>query len=236
MENVEIQAKVRTAIGKGLFALRQSGKIPGVVYGPGIDSIPIELDSQAATKVINGLTGSTLVHLKIDQKDFSVLLRDLMRDSIRRDILHVDFYAIPSDRAIRVRVSLNFIGVSPAVRDFGGVLIHVISELDVECLPKDLVSEISVDISPLEKVGDSIAIKDISLPPGIRVLMDPNESVVTVTTQIAEEEVVAPVAAAVPGEVEVIEKGKKLEEGTEEPGKEVKETKEPKEAKESKKS
>jgi large subunit ribosomal protein L25 len=238
MDNLEIRAKVRTAIGRGLFALRQAGKIPGVVYGPGIDSIPIEIDAQEATKVINGLTGSTLVHLKIDQKEYSVLLRDLMRDSIRRNILHVDFYAIPTDRAIRVRVPLNFTGVSPAVRDFGGVLVHVISDLDVECLPKDLVSEISVDISPLEKIGDSIAIKDVTLPQGIRVLMDQNESVVTVTMQIAEEEVVAP-AAAVPAEVEVIEKGKKLEEGAEEPGKdakEIKESKESKEPKESKKS
>jgi large subunit ribosomal protein L25 len=108
--------------------------------------------------------------------------------------------------------------------------VPVVNDLEVECLPKDLVSAIAVDLAPLEKIGDSIAIKDISLPPGIRVLMDIEETVVTVTAQMAEEEVIAPVVTTVPTDVEVIEKGKKLEEGEEEAGKEAgaKEAKEPK--------
>jgi large subunit ribosomal protein L25 len=234
MSDIELKGKVRSAIKKGLFALRTSGKIPAVLYGPGVDALPIELEAKTASLVLNGLTGSTLVKLSIDQKNYSVLLRDIQRDSIRRTILHADFYAVPTDRAIRVRVPLQFTGVSAAVRDFSGILVSVLNDLEVECLPKDLVSGIAVDLAPLEKIGDSIAIKDISLPPGIRVLMDLEETVVTVTAQMAEEEVVAPVAAAVPGEVEVIEKGKKLEEGEEEAAaapaaaKDTKETKEPK--------
>jgi large subunit ribosomal protein L25 len=154
--------------------------------------------------------------------------------------MHADFYAVPTDREIRVNVPLHFTGVSAAVRDFSGILVPVVNDLEVECLPKDLVSGINVDLAPLEKIGDSIAIKDISLPPGIHVLMDPEETVVTVTAQMAEEEVAAPVAAAVPTEVEVIEKGKKLEEeeeaeGKEAPAKEAKEPKESKEGKEAKK-
>lgn len=233
MSELELKAKVRSAIGKGLYALRTSGRIPAVLYGPGVEAIPIELEAKAATQMLNGLTGSTLVKLMVDQKAYSVLLRDIQRDSIRRTILHADFYAVPTDRAIRVRVPLHFTGVSAAVRDFSGILVPVLNDLEVECLPKDLVSGISVELAPLEKIGDSIAIKDLALPPGIHVLMDTNETVVTVTAQMAEEEVVAPVAAAVPGEVEVIEKGKKLEEGEEEttaaaPAKDAKESKEPK--------
>jgi large subunit ribosomal protein L25 len=233
MSELELKAKVRSAIGKGLYALRTSGKIPAVLYGPGVDAVPIELEAKAATLMLNGLTGSTLIKLMVDQKAYSVLLRDIQRDSIRRTILHADFYAVPTDRAIRVRVPLHFTGVSAAVRDFSGILVPVLNDLEVECLPKDLVSGISVELAPLEKIGDSIAIKDLALPPGIHVLMDTNETVVTVTAQMAEEEVVAPVAAAVPGEVEVIEKGKKLEEGEEEaaaaaPAKDAKESKEPK--------
>jgi large subunit ribosomal protein L25 len=233
MSDIEIKGKVRSAIGKGLFALRTSGKIPAVIYGPGVDSVPIELDAKTASQTLNGLTGSTLVKLSIDQKSYSVLLRDIQRDSIRRTILHADFYAVPTDRVIRVRVPLHFTGVSAAVRDFSGILVPVLNDLEVECLPKDLVSGISVELAPLEKIGDSITIKDITLPDGIHVLMGTDETVVTVTAQMAEEEVVAPVVAAVPGEVEVIEKGKKLEEGEEEaaptaPAKDAKESKEPK--------
>jgi large subunit ribosomal protein L25 len=236
MSKIELQAKVRSTIGKRLFALRTAGKIPAVVYGPGIDAFPIEVDAKAATQVLNGLTGSTLIHLEVDKKSYSVLLRDLQRDSVRRTILHADFYAVPTDRVIRVRVPLQFSGVSAAVRDFSGILVHPVNDLEVECLPKDLVNAISVDIGRLEKIGDSISIKEIDLPPGIHVLMDPEETVVTVTAQMAEEEVVAPVVTAVPGEVEVIEKGKKLEEGEgeegkESPAKEAKETKEPKDSK-----
>jgi large subunit ribosomal protein L25 len=240
MGEIKLQGKTRSTIGKGLFALRNSGKIPAVVYGPGIETIPIELETKIATQTLNGLTGSTLVQLEIEKKTYSVLLRDLQRDSVRRTILHADFYAVPTDRAIRVRVPLQFTGESAAVRDFSGILVHTLSDLEVECLPKDLVSGITVDLAPLEKIGDSISIKNVPLPSGIRVLMDPEETVVTVAAQMAEEEVIAPVAAAVPTEVEVIEKGKKLEEGEEEeskeaPAKETKETKAPKESKEAKK-
>ncbi|MBN2085925.1 MAG: 50S ribosomal protein L25 [Anaerolineales bacterium] len=233
MSDIELKGKVRSAVGKGLFALRTSGKIPAVVYGPGLDALPIELEAKTTVQTLNRLTGSTLVKLSVDQKTYSVLLRDIQRDSIRRTILHADFYAVPTDRVIRVRVPLHLAGISAAVRDFSGILVPVLSDLEVECLPKDLVSGITVDLAPLEKIGDSITIKDITLPPGIRALMDADDTIVTVTAQMAEEEVVAPVAAAVPGEVEVIEKGKKLEEGEEEegapaPAKDAKESKEAK--------
>jgi large subunit ribosomal protein L25 len=237
MNEIALQAKIRSSIGKGLYALRNAGKIPGVLYGPGIETIPIELEAKNSTHALNTLTGSTLIRLEIDKKNYSVLLRDVQRDAVRRTILHADFYAVPTDRAIRVRIPLQFTGESSAVRDFSGILVHPLTDFEVECLPKDLIGGITVDLTPLAKIGDSISIKDIPLPPGIRVLMDPEETVVTVTAQMAEEEVAAPVAAAVPTEVEVIEKGKKLEEGEEEEGKEgpaAKETKEPKEAKESK--
>jgi large subunit ribosomal protein L25 len=235
MKEIVLEGTIRSSIGKGLYALRKSGKIPAVVYGPGVDSLPIELEEKTAVKLLNALTGSTLIRLVVGDKKFSVLLRDVQRDSIKRTIKHADFYAVPSDRAIRVHVPLQFSGESPAVRDLGGVLVHLLSELEVECLPKDLVNGIQVSIAPMAKVGDSIAIKDVVLPPGIKVLMDPEEAIIMVTAQAAEEEVVAPVVAAVAGEVEVIEKGKKLEEeeeGTEKaakgPEKAAKETKETK--------
>lgn len=224
---VHLQAAKRSSVGKGLFALRKAGKIPGILYGPGLSSLPIELDSLTATRVLNGMSGSTLIHLDIDKNEYPVLIRDMQRDSIRRTILHVDFYAVPTDRSIRVRVPLVLTGVSAAVRDFAGILVHLLSDLEVECLPKDLVKEITVDISSLEKIGDSITVKQVSLPPGIKVLTDLVENVVTITAQ-REEEVPVVVAPAEPAaEVEVIEKGKKLEEGEEEEEK-TKETKETK--------
>jgi large subunit ribosomal protein L25 len=225
---IELTGAKRTNIGKGLYALRKAGKIPGVIYGPGIETLPVELDGREATRVLNGISGSTLIQLTVEKKEYAVLVRDIQRDSIRLDILHVDLYAVPTDRIIRVRVPLVFVGVSPAVRDFGGILVHVMTDLEVECLPKDLVGEIRVDISPLEKVGAAIAIKDIALPAGIKVLMDVNENVVTVTAMREEEVAVVAATTLTPAEVEVIEKGKKLEEGEEEEGEKPKEGREAK--------
>jgi large subunit ribosomal protein L25 len=216
MAKVTLKAEPREHVNKGLYALRQSGQLPAVLYGPGFETLSIQLPIKETTKKLNGLSGSTLIHLTVSGKEYQVLLREIQRDSIRLDILHVDFYAVPPDRVIRVKVPMEFTGISVAVRDFGGVLVHLVSDLIVECLPKDLISKIKVDLGALMKVGDAIAIKDIALPPGIKVHMDQNESVIMVSAQAAEEEVavVAPTIAST--EVEVIEKGKKLEEGEEE--------------------
>jgi large subunit ribosomal protein L25 len=216
MAKITLKAEKRGHISKGLYALRQSGQLPAVLYGPGFDTLSIQLPVKDTTKKLNGLSGSTLIHLSVEGKEYQVLLREVQRDSIRQDIVHVDFYAVPPDRIIKVRVPLEFTGISVAVRDFGGVLVHLVSDLTVECLPKDLVSKIKVDLGALMKIGDAIAIKDINLPAGINVHMDMHENVVTVTAQAAEEEPVVVAGAAATPDVEVIEKGKKLEEGEEE--------------------
>jgi large subunit ribosomal protein L25 len=216
MAKIELSAEVRTKVGGGLFSLRSSGKIPAVLYGPSTPSLPIQLEAKQAARIIDTLAGSDLISLRIEDKDHDVLLRDVQRDSIRRTILHVDFYEVPTDRPIRVRIRLEFIGSAPAVRDFGGVLVHLMDEVEAECLPRDLVSYLPVDLNSLSKIGDSLAVKDVALPPGIRLLMDPDEDVVTVTEQ-AKEEVVEAAPAVVTPEVELVRKEKPEEVPEKEP-------------------
>ena len=199
-----------------MYALRQSGKVPAVIYGPAVQPTPIQIDARETARLLSRVAGSQLIDVVLEGKSHSVLLREVQRDSIRRDILHVDFYEVPTDRVIRVRIPIEFVGVSPAVRDLSGVMVHLLDELEVECLPKDLMSHIEVDVSVIAKIGDSIAVRDIKLPDTIRVLMSLEESVATVQQQAAEEVVEPVVAAAVPVEPEVIERGKKEEEVPEE--------------------
>ncbi|OGO48547.1 MAG: hypothetical protein A2Z30_02370 [Chloroflexi bacterium RBG_16_64_43] len=217
MASIQITAEPRTTIGKGMYALRQSGKVPAVIYGPAVAPTPIQIDARETARVLSRVAGSQLIDVILEGKAHSVLLREVQRDSIRRDILHVDFYEVPTDRAIRVRIPIEFVGVSPAVRDLSGVMVHLLDELEVECLPKDLMSHIEVDVGVIAKIGDSIAVRDIQLPETIRVLMSLDESVATVQQQAAEEVVEPVAAAAVPAEPEVIERGKKEEELPEEP-------------------
>jgi large subunit ribosomal protein L25 len=216
MAKIELSAERRTKVGGGLFSLRSSGKIPAVLYGPSTPSLPIQLEGKQASRIIDTLAGSDLISLRLDGKDHQVLLRDVQRDSIRRTILHVDFYEVPTDRPIRVRIRLEFIGSAPAVREFGGVLVHLMDEVETECLPRDLVSYLQVDLGSLSKIGDSLAVKDIVLPTGIRLLMAPDEDVVTVTEQ-AKEEVVEAAPAVVTPEVELVRKEKPEEVPEKEP-------------------
>jgi large subunit ribosomal protein L25 len=214
--SIQINAEPRTTIGKGMYALRTSGKIPAVIYGPAVPPTPIQIDAREATRLLSRVAGSQLVDVMLEGKAHSVLLREVQRDSIRRDILHVDFYEVPTDRVIRVRIPIEFVGVSPAVRDLSGVMVHLLDQIEVECLPKDLLSHIEVDVSVITEIGHSISVRDIHLPEAIRVLLSPEDSVATVMQQAAEEVVEPVVAAAVPIEPEVIERGKKEEEVPEE--------------------
>jgi len=214
--SIQISAEPRTTIGKGMYALRASGKIPAIIYGPAVAPTPIQIDAREATRLLARVAGSQLIDVVLEGKAHSVLLREVQRDSIRRDILHVDFYEVPTDRVIRVRIPIEFVGVSPAVRDLSGVMVHLLDEIEVECLPKDLLSHIEVDVSVITEIGGSIAIRDIQIPETIRVLASLDESVATVQQQAAEEVVEPAVVAAVPTEPEVIERGKKEEEVPEE--------------------
>jgi large subunit ribosomal protein L25 len=134
----------------------------------------------------------------------------------------VDFLAVSLTESIRATVSLNFTGVSTAVKDFNAVLVHNLESLEVECLPTDLPERIDVDITPLEKPGDGLRVKDITVSDKVRLLDDPETMVVVATFAKVEEEA-APAAAeeagAVPTPTEpelAVERGKKEEEEGEE--------------------
>jgi large subunit ribosomal protein L25 len=140
---------------------------------------------------------------------------------------HVDFQAVSMKEKLRVNVIVDFVGLSPAVKDFNGVLVEGLTEVEVECFPQDLPGKITVDISGLNKIGDSITVKDLVMPPNVISLDNPDEMIIIVTAQAAEEVVeVAVVEVAEEVEPELIEKGKKEEEEEEEKGKEKEKGKE----------
>jgi large subunit ribosomal protein L25 len=141
------------------------------------------------------------------------LARDIQREAIKGGLYHVDFFAVSMTERIKLEVQIVLMGDSPAVQRGEGVLVHALSNIQIECLPGDLIDAIRVDVSTLDKVNMQIAIKDLGVSERIKILADPDEMVVRVTPVKEEkvEEVVVPAAEAV-AEVEVIEKGKKEEE------------------------
>ncbi len=221
MESIALVATRRTVTGKQVGQLRRAGKLPAVLYGPGVEPLPIELDAREATRIIRRVHGAQLLDLTVDGKTHKVLLQDLQRDSIRGHFLHADFYVVDLNRPIRVRVPIRLVGVSHAVTSLSGVLVHGITELAIECLPADLLVTVDADLGELKEIGQGLHVRDLYLPKTIRVLSDPDELVARITYQQKEEDLAAPVAA-VSAEVEVIEKGKIEAEGEEAEGGEAK--------------
>jgi large subunit ribosomal protein L25 len=218
MEKVVLKATKRDVAGKQVKALRRSGQLPAVIYGRHTEPVNISMDAHSANLALAKLTSSSLVTIDVDGKEYPALVREKQRNYIKGSLLHVDFLAVSLTEKLRTSVRVDFAGVSPAVKDFNAVLVHVMEELEVECLPADLPERITVDISALQKVGDGIHVRDIVVSDKIRILDDADNMVAVAT--LAKEEVEAPVAEAVavvtPTEPELsVERGKKEEEGVE---------------------
>ncbi len=214
MEQIVVKATHREVIGKQVRALRRAGKLPAVLYGSGVEPTPILVDMHEASRTLAHLPSSALVSLELDGESHLALVREKQRDFILGSLKHIDFQAVSMKEKLRVNVALLITGESPAVKDFNGVLVSGMEELEVECFPQDLPESIAVDISGLKKIGDGIFVRDITPPANVTILESPEEMIVLVTAQAAEEvEVVAEEEGVEAGaEPEVIEKGKKEEE------------------------
>src|SRR5512143_1961707 len=200
MDKVVLKAEKRDVIGKQVKAMRRAGKLPAVIYGRHTEPINVSLDAHTASLVLGKLTSSSLVTISLDGKEYPALVREKQRDFIKNRLLHVDFMAVSLTENIRATVSLNFVGISTAVKDFNAVLVHNLEALQVECLPTDLPERIDVDITPLEHPGDGLRVKDIVVSDKVRLLDDPETMVVVATFAKIEEEA-APVAAEEAGAV-----------------------------------
>jgi large subunit ribosomal protein L25 len=213
MEEVVIFAKERSEIGKQMKVLRRQGLLPGIIYGKGLEPKPIVLDYREVTRILPGISSSRLLTVDIGGEKHITLVREKQHHPVTGSLLHVDFQKVSLTERIRVTVGINLIGDSPAVKNFNGVIVTGVENLEVECLPQDLPDHIDVDISKLETIGSAIYVRDIFLPPQIEVFTESHEMVVLVTPPEAEEvEEVAEAVEVAAVEPEVIEKGKKEEE------------------------
>ncbi len=191
-------------------AIRREGKLPAVIYGHNLDPVSIVLDLRDTAKSLMGLAPSALVTVDVEGTPHKALVREKQRNKITGILLHVDFLAVSMTEKLRSQVYIEIVGVSPAIKDFDGVLMTGFDEVEVECLPQDLPERLVVDISGLLKIGDGIYVRDLVVPEGVKILEDPDTMVALITAQAAIEEEVAPVVEEVTTEEpEIIEHGKK---------------------------
>ncbi len=213
MEEIVLKAEGREVIGKQVRALRRAGLLPAVLYGHHIQPIAISLDHREASRILPHVSSSQLIQVEVGGERYPALVREKQRHPITSSLLHVDFQTVSMTEKLRAMVRIELTGDAPAVKNFNGVLVTGQEELEVECLPGDLINRIVVDISVLTDIGNSLHVSDLPVPSTIHVLTDADELVVLVTAPAVEEkfeaaEAVTPAAI----EPEVVERGKKEEE------------------------
>ena len=197
---------------KTLKELRGGKEMPAVFYGPKEKSTPIAISIDEFKKVWKKAGESTVVELVGDGEIKETLIHEVDRDPVTNEPRHADFYVMEKGKKVRVSVPLEFIGEAPAVKELNGVLIKVMHELEIEVLPKDLPHSIEIDISALKNFESQIKAQDIVIPEGVELITD-TEEVVALVNEVVEE-----VEEEIPASIEDIEieqKGKKEDEGTE---------------------
>ncbi|HEX2638265.1 MAG TPA: 50S ribosomal protein L25 [Gemmatimonadales bacterium] len=214
-QQASLQAAIRTTTGKGAArTLRRQGKVPGVIYGHGREAEAVMIDTGALNRMLVGISaGTAIVDVAVDDRPpVKALIREIQRDAVRpSEILHLDLYEVRSDEEITLEVPVRLIGVPDGVRNFGGVLDHVLRELEIEVLPSNIPEHVDLDVTQLA-IGHSLFVRDIDVP-NARVLNDPDTPICTVVAPRTEE-APAPVEEAVATtEPELIRKPKPEEEG-----------------------
>ena len=213
LEQSTLEAQPREAGTKNhARRVRRDGKIPGVIYGAGKESLPISVDPRHVLRILNSETGhNTIFDLALSGGERSkAMIVDWQYEPIKGKLLHIDLKRIALDKVLKVSVPIFLVGESAGVKQEGGIMEQMLRELEIECLPGDIPTHIDADVSLLT-FGKVLRVAELPHSERIKVLTDANQPVAHVTS-VKEEVVATPEAAAAeagtPAEPEVIKKGK----------------------------
>jgi len=219
MEKHILKAVKRTLVGRKVSSLRKQGITPANIYGKNIKSAAVQVNVKDFIQVFKQAGETGLVELQLEDKKLPVLIHNIQVDPITEEPLHVDFYQVNLKEKVNAAVKLDIIGESVAVKDKIGVLLNLLSELEVEALPGDLPEKINVDVSILKAVGETIKVKDLKLSDKVKIITDGELDVVKVVPLVSKEaEKMAQEEAAAAVQAEEAKEGEKPAETKEEDG------------------
>ena len=184
-----LQISPRVVMGKATKRLRKSGIIPANISGHKEESQTVQVEALAfeALKRAHGATGIITLRLSDSNRAQTALVRRVQRDPRSGKILHIDFSRVSLTERITMKVPLRFVGEAPAVKDEGGVLLHLLDTLEVECTASDIVDYIEVDISPLTEIDSMLHAEDVQLPTNFTLITDPKEGIAKVAATRVEK-------------------------------------------------
>ncbi|MFC1981544.1 50S ribosomal protein L25 [Chloroflexota bacterium] len=202
MDDLTLHATDRKILKKKVRFLRRQGITPTHLLGHNVESLTIQCDTTQLQHIIAqaGMSRPINLHIEPEKRPRTVFIKEVQRDEVKKQLLHVDFYQVKKGEKIALDVPIVLVGESPAMKEKGRMLAHGITSLSIECLPESVPPQIEVDISQLGEIEQPINVRDIILDPSITVHADPDQLIVKVSEALvkAEEEVVE--EAAVEGE------------------------------------
>jgi len=190
MDEIVLNAEKRTVTGRAVKHLRKEGLVPAVMYGHFTEPTILQIDERLMGQILSEAGTNRLITLSVEglQGDRRVLVRDLQRDAITHSLLHVDLYEVVMTEKITAEIPVVLIGESPIVEDGQGILFQGLDSIEIESLPGDLPGSIEIDLTPLAQIDDAVQVGDLNLGEGIKILSDPDETVVKILP--LEEELV----------------------------------------------
>jgi len=199
MDNLTLLTTNRSLLGKKTRFLRRQGITPTHLFGHDVSSLALQCDTAKLQRIIaqTGRTRPINLEIEGDKRPRTVFIREIQRDELTRQLLHVDFFQVKKTEKIKVDIPIVFVGEAPAMKEKENILTHGVTSLAIECLPGEVPPQIEVDLSHLEEVEQAIYVRDITLSPDITVMTEPDQLMVKVSKARVErvEEVVEEVVA-----------------------------------------
>lgn len=186
MKHEKLKVEKRTILGKAVKKLRRDGILPGNVYGKGIKSTAVQVPTKDFNAVYKETGETGLVDLDLDGKVITVLIQNVYSD-FRKNVLHADFFKVNLDEKVKANIPVEIVGEPKAVTEKIGILMNILSEIEVEALPESLPEKIEVSVEHLANIDDQIAVSDLKVPAEVTILTDPGQVVVKIEELVSKE-------------------------------------------------
>ena len=187
---MELSVQPRTIVGKKVRTLRREGLIPAELYGHGVKNVHLSVPAKEFGKVFKEAGATTVITLNVGKEKHAVMIHEVLHDRVLSHVVHVDFHEVRMDEKIRAHVPVEFVGESPAVKEFAAIINKALAEIEVEAFPQDIPHSFIVDLAVLDVIDKSIYVKDLVVPKGVELDIDPETVIATATPPKAVEEVV----------------------------------------------
>jgi len=182
MRHFQLSANTRTVLGNSVRKLRKQGLLPAVLYGQNFNSLPIQIDKKTFLKLYKQVGKTNVIDLSVDSQTLPVIVQDLDIDPVFGDVRHVDFLVVNLKQKVKVTVPIQYIGTPIGVKQLGAVLAVNLDELEIEVLPEKIPDFITVDVTNLTNIHDSISVADLlQVAQDYQILNDPETILVSLT-------------------------------------------------------